>query len=753
MLQKKPILGEFDFDLLDSDEFKEDSVREELVLPILRALGYGTSGAARIVRARKLKHPFIKVGSRKRPVTTIPDYIMTVNGRNGFILDAKSPDEMITDGENVEQAFSYAIHPDVRVSYFALCNGRDLTVFHVSHRLAVLSVPLQELDAHWARVVQLLGPQTFDADEPPPPVLIGPVRQEVDYLALKPPLEVTSTDRQTARRHFGVHGYFTKQPWNVVQAYVRAMTQVGDLVVDPFGGGGVTLIESMMLERRAIHVDINPLSVFIVSALITPVNYMVLDEAFERIVRAFEAEAPTTPAAIRAALKKYPHPKGIRLPRNADVDTIEELFTPKQLAQLALLRHLILRVRDKAARVTLLLMFSGLLNKINKTYHASEGRSEGRGDSGVFRYYRYRVAPHPADLDLMTYFALRYKRVCSAKREIQPRINADTLQHCAVVQGSATDLSWIPTESVDYIFTDPPYGAKIAYLDLSIMWLAWLGLEVTEKDYELEAIEGGERRKSQKEYADLISTSLSEVARILKYDRWMSFVFAHQTPSYWYLVVQAAERAGFEYYGVVRQKSGQTTFKKRQNPFTVLSGELIISFKKVRQPKTIARFQLGAPVMELVMNNVEAVIAKNNGATIEEINDELVIRGLELGFLDILAREYSDLTPILNDLYDCDRGTQRYHLRSNTKFRSTIPLELRVRYFVLSYLRRMGLEGNDPTFDDVVLHVMPLLKNGVTPERETIRKVLEDVAERRSAGRYRLSKEKTNQTQLFDSDE
>lgn len=417
---------------------------------------------------------------------------------------------------------------------------------------------------------------------------------------------------------------------------------------------------------------------------------------------------------------------------------IEELFTRKQLAELALLKALILKTTDDAVCNSLLLMFSGLLNKINLTYHASEGRSEGRGDSAIFRYYRYRIAPNPGDLDALKYFELRYRGVVAAKREIEPRINSKTIANALVHRGTATDLSWIESESVDYIFTDPPYGAKIAYLDLSVMWTAWLDLTVSPEDFRLEAIEGGEQGKTKEEYGAIIAGSIAEMARVLKFDRWMSFVFAHQTPAYWYMIVEAAEKAGFEYSGAVSQRSGQVSFKKRQNPFTVLSGELIINFKKVRTPKVIARFALGAPVMDIVINNIEAVIAKNTGATIEEINDELIIRGLELGFLDLLAKEYADLTPLLRDLYEYDEGSQRYQIRKNTRFKSHIPLELRVRYFVVSFLRRAGFEQHLPTFDDVVLHVMPLLRNGVTPEEQTIRTVLEEVAERVGVDRWRL---------------
>lgn len=248
---------DFDFSALEFDDFKEDSVREELVMPLLHNLGYGPKQPGRILRGKKLAHPFVKIGSTKRPVLTYPDYVLTVDDRPLFILDAKAPGEQIHSGPNVEQAYFYAIHPDVRARLFALCNGRDLSVFDVSEKVAILSVPLSQIASRWKEVFELLG-SSRDVALPVLPAP-GPIpTSEKNYLASKPPIELSQVSRQTARRHFGVHGYFTKQPWTLVHEYIRVFSQPGDLVLDPFGGGGVTLIEALMLSRRAIHVDLNP---------------------------------------------------------------------------------------------------------------------------------------------------------------------------------------------------------------------------------------------------------------------------------------------------------------------------------------------------------------------------------------------------------------------------------------------------------------------------------------------------------------
>jgi DNA modification methylase len=283
---------------------------------------------------------------------------------------------------------------------------------------------------------------------------------------------------------------------------------------------------------------------------------------------------------------------------------------------------------------------------------------------------------------------------------------------------------------VDYIYTDPPYGKKIPYLDLSVMWNAWLDLAVSEKDYELEAIEGGEHHKTKDNYKDLIAKSIEEMYRVLKFDRWLSFVFAHDDPEFWHLIINTAESCGFEYVGAVSQKNGHASFKKIQHPFTVLSGQLIVNFKKVRTPKAIMKANLGMKTTDIVVQTIEGIIAKNNGATLEQINDELIIKGLELGFLHLLKKEYSDLTPLLMENFDYDEKLKIYTIKTNKKFTAYIDVKLRIKYYLISYLRKMEREKKTAKFDEIVLNILPLLKNGTTPEKQTILNVLEDIASR-----------------------
>jgi hypothetical protein len=342
------------------------------------------------------------------------------------------------------------------------------------------------------------------------------------------------------------------------------------------------------------------------------------------------------------------------------------------------------------------------------------------------------------------YLDIRYKKIAAAKREIEQlcllekRTVEDMVADARIIKGTAVDLSFLPKESVDYIYTDPPYGKKIPYLDLSVMWNAWLDLEVSEADYEMEAIEGGEHGKTKESYNALIAKSIEEMYRVLKFDRWLSFVFAHKDPEFWHLIIETCERCGFEYIGAVPQKNGQTSFKKRQHPFTVLSGQLVINFRKARNPKAVLKANLGVDIGEIVLQTIEGVIARDDGATLEQINDELIIKGLELGFLDLLKKEYTDLTPLLLEKFDYDHDAQKYRIKKNTAFQTHFDVRLRVRYYLISYLRRMERENRNSSFNDIVFAILPLLKNGVTPEDQTILGVLEDIGEKVGVDSWRL---------------
>jgi hypothetical protein len=142
----------FDFTELDDPSFKEDAVREEIVAPILRKLGYRPTGRRRVQRSKDLVHPFVMIGSKQHRVYIVPDYTLFLKDKPLAILDAKNPSEPIVNSVHVEQAYSYSIHPEIRCDYYGLCNGRELAMYNVGRWEPVSRFRIQDVNSDWQAV-------------------------------------------------------------------------------------------------------------------------------------------------------------------------------------------------------------------------------------------------------------------------------------------------------------------------------------------------------------------------------------------------------------------------------------------------------------------------------------------------------------------------------------------------------------------------------------------------------------------------
>ncbi|MES1939204.1 hypothetical protein T5B8_03105 [Salinisphaera sp. T5B8] len=148
---------DFDFTVLDGPDFKEDSVREELLVPIIKALGYSVAGDRRVIRSKSLIHPYVSIGSQRKKISIIPDYVFLSDAKPLWILDAKSPREDVFKSSNVEQAYSYAIHPDIRAELYALCNGHEFILYQVKKFDPILRFDLRDIDSVWEQLYRILN--------------------------------------------------------------------------------------------------------------------------------------------------------------------------------------------------------------------------------------------------------------------------------------------------------------------------------------------------------------------------------------------------------------------------------------------------------------------------------------------------------------------------------------------------------------------------------------------------------------------
>lgn len=89
---------------------------------------------------------------------------------------------------------------------------------------------------------------------------------------------------------YQMHKYFARRPYNVFRKLIEHYTKPDDIVLDCFCGGGVTIFESLALDRKVIGVDINPLAAFITEMQIQQVDTEQLQKYFDRFLEECEKE-------------------------------------------------------------------------------------------------------------------------------------------------------------------------------------------------------------------------------------------------------------------------------------------------------------------------------------------------------------------------------------------------------------------------------------------------------------------------------
>lgn len=144
----------------------------------------------------------------------------------------------------------------------------------------------------------------------------------------------------------------------------------------------------------------------------------------------------------------------------------------------------------------------------------------------------------------------------------------------AISTGTASRLA-LPDASVDYIFTDPPFGENIYYADLNFLVESWHRVLTNATS---EAIVDKFKKKGLPEYQRLMQRCFAEYYRVLKPGRWMTVVFHNSHNSVWIAIQEALTAAGFVVASVATLNKQQGSY--RQVTSTAMKEDLVVSTYK-----------------------------------------------------------------------------------------------------------------------------------------------------------------------------
>jgi len=249
-----------------------------------------------------------------------------------------------------------------------------------------------------------------------------------------------------------------------------------------------------------------------------------------------------------------------------------QFFLPRAAHALGALWTKACAVQDARLRQMLLFFVEqsvwGLsrMNRYQPIMHGQPGGSQvNRMLSGVF----YIASQHS---ECSPWYNLENKldRLAETFRLARPRA------YLPLIATASADSRILKAESLDYVFTDPPFGDNIYYADMNLMLESWHRV-FTQSDPE--AIIDKHKGKGLPEYQALMLRCFQEYFRALKPGRWITVEFSNSEASVWNAIQTTMQEAGFVVANVAALDKQQRSFRSVTTT-TAVKQDLVISAYK-----------------------------------------------------------------------------------------------------------------------------------------------------------------------------
>lgn len=258
-----------------------------------------------------------------------------------------------------------------------------------------------------------------------------------------------------------------------------------------------------------------------------------------------------------------------------NIKNVSDFYTNRNLRALSLIWKEIMEVKDDRIKRALAFAFT------NTAWHGTRMRRfNARGGQRPLTGTLYipQLSIEVNVLEVMTNKIAQLKRYYTSYGQ-----DMEYLPH--LLLSNAADLSQIPDASIDYVFTDPPFGSNIFYADCNLIWESWLG-RLTDSAKEavvnrsLSIEKGG---KSLAFYSTVMADSMREIARVLKPGGWATIVFHNTDAAVWQAISDAASAAGFEFHtasSLDRQQQSHKGYKGRSGAEDVAHFDVVFNLRR-----------------------------------------------------------------------------------------------------------------------------------------------------------------------------
>ncbi len=252
---------------------------------------------------------------------------------------------------------------------------------------------------------------------------------------------------------------------------------------------------------------------------------------------------------------EFPPGLNTRQPISHGLKSVDALYTTRQLRVMARLWDIARRWQDTEVGLKLMYTVTSLYQRVTRL-------SEFRFWGGSSNTPNYNV---PMIFNEQNVFQVFERKAQTIQKYFATWDTQPSCPFCISTQ-SATDLRTIPSNSIDYIFTDPPFGGNINYSEMNYLWESWLGVFT---NVEKEAIINRVQEKSINDYQELMAGAFGEMHRVLKPGRWLTVMFHNSSAKVWSAIQKALASSGFGIETTQTLDKRHGTFKQFVSPNAV----------------------------------------------------------------------------------------------------------------------------------------------------------------------------------------
>lgn len=318
-------------------------------------------------------------------------------------------------------------------------------------------------------------------------------------------------------------------------------------------------------------------------------------------------ESKGMPADLWYPTAEFPFGVNTRQAIAHGLTSVDKLYTPRGL-------HSIARLWDIARKWPEQKMSLELMFTVTSLYQRVTQLSEFRFWGGSSNIANYNV---PMIFNEQNVFKVFHRKAKTIHSHLATWEGQTDTPFCVSTQ-SSTDLSLIPDSSIDYIFTDPPFGSNINYSEMNYLWEAWLGVFTnTENEAIINRVQG----KKLSDYQSLMTMAFAEMYRVLKPERWITVMFHNSSAKIWSAIQTALAESGFKVEITQTLDKRHGTFKQFVSENAV-GYDLLLHCKK----KTLS---VAAAKITNKFTNYE-VIAEFLEHTLKQSPDDFVVRYLHV---------------------------------------------------------------------------------------------------------------------------